>query len=149
MFLKKADKSVDDFWQEYEKQIGEKVLARSLGRYISGWDEFDSNSLTNLWGLIIVTKTSFRFHHFPQQHWMDMFNRNRETAKEKIFTVPREKIVSAELIKETNWLKKIFQPPAPHFIINYRDESEIEKKLLLEADLVHGDLVESLITKPC
>ena len=144
MILKKTDKSVDDFWQEYEKQLGEKVIARSLGRYISGWEEFDNDGLTNLWGLIIVTRAGFRFHHFPQHHWMDMFNRNREAAKEKIFSIPKDKIVSAELIKETNWLKKIFQPPAPHFTVNYLDESENKKKLLLEADLVHGDLVEGL-----
>jgi hypothetical protein len=144
MFFNKTDQGVDTFWQEYEEKIGEKVLARSLGKYISGWDEFDSNRWINLWGLIIVTGGGLRFHHFPQHHWMDTFSRNRGTPKEKLFFLPREKIISAKLIKETNWFLRLFKSPAPQFIVNYRDESEEEKKLFLEADLIHGDLVEAL-----
>ena len=144
MFLKNTEQSADTFWQEYEEQIGEKVLARGLGRYISGWEEFDSKKLTNLWGLIIATQSGFRFHHFPQNHWMDTFSRNREKPTEKIFSIPKDRIISAQLIKETNWLKKIFSSPAPPLIIDYRDESGGEKKLILEADIVHGDLTGSL-----
>jgi len=143
MFLRKADQSMEDFWREYEEKIGEKVLARCLGRYISGWEEFDSQNWRNLWGLIITSESGFRFHHFPQQHWMDTFSRKREAPQEKIFFIPREQILKAELFKEPNWFKRLFSSPAPRLIINYRDENG-EKKMFLEADLIHGDLIESL-----
>jgi hypothetical protein len=146
MLFRNNDQSVEVFWQEYEEQIGEKVLARSLGRYISGWEEFESKGVTNLWGLIIATQSSLRFHHFPQHHWMDTFSRKREKQTEKIFSIPRERIISAQLIREANWLKRMFKSPAPDFIVMYRTESEEEKKLVFEADLIHGDLVESLST---
>jgi hypothetical protein len=143
-FFRKDDQSTDTFWQEYEEKIGEKVQARSLGKYLSGWEEFDSNNWTNLWGLIIASESGLRFHHFPQQHWLDTFSRNRETQKEKIFLLPREKIVSVQLIKEPNWFLRLFKSPAPQLIVIYRDDEGEEKKLLLEADLIHGDLIESL-----
>jgi len=145
MFLKKPEqKSTDTFWQEYEEKIGEKVLARSLGKYISGWEEFDNNNWANLWGLIIASEGGLRFHNFPQHHWLDTFSRNREPGKEKIFFLPREKIMSVQLIKEPNWFLRLFKSPAPQLLVKYKDERDEEKRLVLEADLIHGDLVESL-----
>ena len=144
LFKDTEQKDVEIFWQEYAEQIGQKVLARGLGRYISGWKEFDIGGLTSLWGLIIATDGGFRFHHFPQQHWADLIGRRREKPTERIFTIPGEKIISSELKKETNWLKKIFGSPAPILSIIYRDESGEERKLLLEADIIHGDLAGSL-----
>jgi len=147
LFNKKADQSTDNFWQEYEEKIGEKVLARSLGKYVSGWEEFDSQGWVNIWGLIIVSQGGLRFHHFHQYHWIDTFNRNREATKEKLFFIQREQIISAQLIRESGWLKKLFTSPSPQLIINYRDKTETEKKLFLEAELIHGGLVEGLNPK--
>jgi len=144
MILRKEDKEMEDFWREYEEKIGEKVLARCLGRYVSGWAEFDSKNWKNVWGLIIASESGFRFHHYPQQHWMDMFQRSRQAPKEKIFLILKEQIISAELIKEPNWFLRLFKSPAPQLIVIYRDDEGEEKKLLLEADLIHGDLIESL-----
>jgi hypothetical protein len=59
----------EKFWREYEEKTGEKVLARTLGQYVSGWDEFGDLSAGPLWGLIIATSGGFRFHHFPQANW--------------------------------------------------------------------------------
>ena len=148
MSFKKTEKSTDIFWQEYEEQLGEKILARSRGRYISGWEEFDSKRWTDIWGLIIVSGSGLRFHHFPQTHWADMLSRNRERPKEKIFDIPREKIAKAEIKKETNWLKRIFKSPSPRFTVNYRDNSGEEKRLIMEADLIQGDLAGSLGDAP-
>ena len=147
MLLRKTDQDPDEFWRDYEVKIGEKVLARSLGQYLSGWEEFDSKGLTRLWGLVISTKSGFRFHHFPQQNWLDSFSRSRQEPDEKIFIIPRERLISAQLVKETCWWKKIFKSPSPQLIVSYRNEAGEEKRLLLEADLIHGDLAESLNDK--
>jgi hypothetical protein len=147
MLIAKTQKSPDEFWQEYEEKIGEKVLARSLGQYISGWEEFESRRLTALWGLIIATTGGFRFHHFPQQSWLDAFSRNTETPKDKTIFIPRDNIISAQITKENRWWIKILKSPSPQLIIRYRNETGEEKQLLLEADLFHGDFIESLTDK--
>ena len=144
MLLRKPQQDTEIFWKEYEETIGEKVLARSLGRYLSGFEEFDAKGWTNIWGLIIASDGGLRFHNFPQNHWMDMLNRNTKPAKEKIFMIPRDRLISAELVKEPNWFLRLFKSPSPQLIVNYRDESGAEKKLLMEADLIHGELLENL-----
>jgi len=146
MLLKKSGKNPDDFWREYEEKIGEKVLARSLGQYMSGWEEFDSQKWTGIWGLIIATSGGFRFHHFPQIGWIDIFTRfgDHDLPKEKTFFVPKEKIVSATLIKETKWWKKILSSSSPQLIIHYRDDAGNERKLLLETGYASDDLPEKL-----
>jgi len=58
--------------------------------------------------------------------------------------IPRDRLISAELVKEPNWFLRLFKSPSPQLIVNYRDESGAEKKLLMEADLIHGELLENL-----
>ena len=146
MFSKKPETSPDTFWQEYEEKIGEKVLARGLGQYVSGWEEFDVKKQTAIWGLIIATSGGFRFHHFPQMSWIDAFTRfaAKDQPKEKTIFIPKERIVSAELIKEKKWWKKILSSSPPRLVIRYRDEGGAEKQLLLEAEYKADDLPEKL-----
>ena len=149
MFLRntsqKTSKSADDFWREYEEKTGEKVLARCLGKYDSGWEEF--GSLTDLWGLIIFTSGGFRFHHFPQNSWIDSLFRasGSDTPKEKTIFVPKEKITATHLVKESRWWKRIFAPYMPHLVILFRDGEGNERRLLLEADSKSGDFEQALI----
>ena len=144
MLFRKTGEDPDDFWREYEEKIGEKVLARSLGQYMSGWEEFDSKKWTEIWGLIMATSGGFRFHHFAQSNWFDALGRspNRE-PKEKTIFIPREKIISAAFKKETIWWKKLFNNAA-HLTVKYRGETEIEREILLKTDLQHGDIAEKL-----
>ena len=146
MLFNRQEKNPDDFWREYEEKTGEKVLARSLGQYISGWDEFDSRKWTKIWGLVIATSGGFRFHHFPQIGWLDTLGRftNQEMPKEKTFFITKEKIISAEFCMETRWWKKLLSNHAPVLVIHYRDESGNERRLLLEAENKAGDVAEKL-----
>ncbi|MDR0464741.1 MAG: hypothetical protein LBG94_06465 [Treponema sp.] len=140
MLTKKEEKSADTFWQEYEENTGEKVIKRGLGKYISGWDEFDEKKLGGIWGLIIETSGGFRFHHFPQNSWIDVLTRFADSGqpKEKTIFLPQEIIISSQLIKETKWWKKIFSNTAPLLVIKYAyktessDETTREKKLIFE-----------------
>lgn len=144
MPLKKTKQSQDDFWQEYEEKTGEKVLARSLGQYLSGWEEFDNKGWKSIWGLIVATTGGFRFHHFPQRGWFEIFSRNSAAPGEKAFFIPKDKMISAQLIVEKRWWKKIFKSPSPRLIINFRNALDKETEILLDADFIRGDLAESL-----
>ena len=146
MFRKKQDRNPDDFWREYEEKMNEKVLARGLGRYGSGWEEFDSKEWKDLWGLLIISSGGFRFHHFPQQNWLQALTIRGETegSKEKIIFIPKEIIISAEVIEETRWWAKILTTSPPMLVINYRGERGGEKKLYLKAEFGFKELAGKL-----
>ena len=142
LFGKKEDSSVEKFWQDYEKKTGEKVLAKSLCQYISGWAEYDGP----LWGLAIATSGGFRFHHFPHEGWLSAMSRatlGGEAPKEKTFFIPRESISSTELIVEKNRLKKIFLPSKETIELQYRINGT-ETKIIVEIDRGAARIVEAL-----
>ena len=145
MALKKTEPSPEQYWQEYEEKTGEKVIEKGIGQYISGWEEFDSKGLKDIMGLIIVTSGGLRFHHFPQQHWVDLFSRSRKAPpEESSFFIPSDSILSVQHIEETRWWKKLLKPNPQKLIIRFRDESEKEQQLLLESDFNIGEIPEAL-----
>ena len=140
-------KNPEDFWQDYEKKTGEKVLARSLGQYVSGWEEFDNPAGNPIWGLIIATSGGFRFHHFPQINWLSALTRlgsGDDPPKEKTIFIPGGRIISADLRRETKWYRKIFFPATPSLLIRYLDETGMEKELLLYAEYKSDGVAEAL-----
>jgi hypothetical protein len=145
---KKQSKDVDDFWRKYEEKTGERVLVKSLGQYVSGWKEFDDSGVGALWGLVIATDGGFRFHHFPRSGgWLDFltnFGPEREAPREKTLFVPRDRILSVELRRETKWWKKVFSPAPPLLVINYRNGAEEEQNLLFRIEHKTEGLVEGL-----
>ena len=146
MLFGKTEKGIDDFWRDYEEKTGEKVLARGLGQYVSGWEEFDSQGWTAIWGLIIATSGGFRFHHFPQQGWFAAITQfaGRDGQKEKTIFIPKETILKARLAEESRWWKKILSSPPPKLTIVYRDGAGNERNLLLEAGFKNDNLAEEL-----
>jgi hypothetical protein len=149
-FNKKKDLNPDDFWREYEAKTGEKVLARSLGQYKSGWQEFDGNNWGGIWGLVIATSGGFRFHHFPHMSWLDAltrFSSGAEPPTEKTIFIPQDRLLSAKLYKETRWWKKIINPSSPRLLIRYRNEAGEEKELVLETEYKSDGLAEQLLAR--
>jgi hypothetical protein len=142
-------KNPEDFWREYEEKTGEKVLSRSLGQYVSGWEEFDLSVKIPIWGLIIATSGGFRFHHFPQTNWLSAITNiglGDNPPEEKTIFIPHDKIVSAVLHRgEVKWYKRIFFPDIPRLLIRYRgDEAGTEKELLLYAEHNSSGIAEAL-----
>ena len=143
--FKRNDKNPDDFWREYEEKTGEKIIARSLGQYVSGWDEFGDSGRNPLWGLIIATSGGFRFHHFAQANWLSaLLGSGGEAQKEKTIFIPREKIINAKLIRETRWYMKLLSPGVPRLTIRYLDETGAEKELLFYAEYKSEGIAEAI-----
>jgi hypothetical protein len=127
---RKKESDPAQFWKEYEERYGEKVLAFTLGQYLSGWDEFD----TPLWGLLIATEGGFRFHHFPHEGWIQALSRmssGGEQPKEKTLFIPRDRLLSLELRIEKTWWKKILFPRPPHLVVRFEGGGT---ELVLETD---------------
>jgi hypothetical protein len=145
MTARKNNQSPEDFWREYEHQIGEKVLARNMGQYLSGWEEFEADKTGPLWGLLIATEGGFRFHHFPQSNWLfDLARMGSVSAQERSLFIPQKLIISAEFRIETRWWKKILSPRQPLLVIRYRNSEGMEKEFRAEADSKTGSLAAQL-----
>jgi hypothetical protein len=143
LLRKKESLDVDMFWRDYEEKNSEKVLSKSLGRYISGWAEYPEP----LWGLAIATTGGFRFHHFPHEGWLIALSRittGGEAPKEKTFFVPRESILSVELIIEKRWWKKLLTPSSPVLLIRYSLLDGTEAALSIETDRQAEDVAAAL-----
>jgi hypothetical protein len=140
LFEQKKDSDPVKFWKEYEEKCGEKVLAYTLGQYLSGWDEFNMP----LWGLLIATGGGFRFHHFPHEGWIQALSRissGSDAPKEKTLFIPNDKILSAELRVEKSLLKKVFLSSLPKLVVRYRDK---DGELVLETDRKAEEIVRAL-----
>ena len=107
---------------------------------MSGWEEFDSHGWTAIWGLIIASSGGFHFHHFPQRSWIDARGGGgREEPKEKTIFLPKENIISAELVTESRWWKKLFAPSPPRLILNYHNTGETTCRLFFDVEINSGD----------
>jgi hypothetical protein len=128
----KTQQSPTDFWRDYEAQTGEHVLAFALGQYLRGWPEY----LGPLWGLLIATDSGFRFHHFPNEGWIDAMARaarGADSPKEKTIYIPKESLISAEYTCEKSWWKRLFSARQPVLRICYRNVDGTECELLADA----------------
>jgi hypothetical protein len=145
IFNRKENQDPERFWQEYGARYGETILAYTLGRYISGWDEFPDN----LWGLAIATSGGFRFHHFPHEGWIQAISRSSfggDAPKEKTVFIPHGQILGTELIIEKSWLKRFLRPSLPRLVIRYRPDgpSAAEAALVVETDQKAQELIQCL-----
>jgi hypothetical protein len=114
----------EEFWVQYETVLGEKVTAHALGRYIGGWEEYEPP----LWGLLIVTERSFRFHHFAHDNWLTSWlSRGEGGGKEKIIVIPAEHITGVRFFGgQKSWWKKIFTDSQPVLSVSYRKDDGSE-----------------------
>jgi hypothetical protein len=114
-----STKNPEEFWRGYEAQHGEKVLAHSLGCYMTGWDDYQGP----LWGLLIATDGGFRFHHFPHEGWIKALSRvsggGGDEPVEKTLFIPRDRLASIELSTENSWLRRIVFARPPQFVVGY------------------------------
>lgn len=145
MLLKKKESfDIEKFWKEYEEAINEKVLARSLGQYLSGFPGQEYP----LWGLAIATTGGFRFHHFPHEGWLTAISRvttGGEPPKEKTFFIPKELISSVTMNNEKRWWKKILSPSNPTLVIQCCINNE-ERKVVVETDKTAEAIVQAFDT---
>jgi hypothetical protein len=133
--------TAEDFWNQYEAALGEKVAAHALGRYLGGWDEYD----VPLWGLLIVTEHSFRFHHFAHANWLTAWLSRGNGPKEKIIVIPVEKIAGVQFFDgRLPWWKKIFTNSPPLLTVRYRKDSGGAGAIRIETGRDAQPLVDAL-----
>lgn len=86
------DDSVKAFWDAFEKDTGEKVIARTMGQYLSS-----EPGTKPLWGLLVLTDSSLRFRPTPGENWFAGMFKNTPSSvsnrQEDDIRVPLEAIL--------------------------------------------------------
>ncbi len=136
-----ADEAAE-YWSAFEKETGEKVVARSIGEFYRARDDS-----SGLWGLLVLTDKSFRFKHMPSENWLSsMFRRadkSRPAAPVEI-TIPRANILSLH-VPARGFFARLLGPAFQRFTITARDagvaiEAAGEKNYLFSFDPSSGIL---------
>lgn len=145
LFHKDQTIEPDQFWRDYEESTQEKVLAKSLAHYISGWPEYRDP----LWGLAIATSGGFRFHHFAHETEMGVLFRlgtRGEPPREKTIFIPKEKIVDTAIRIEKHWWKRLILPSGPRLKLRYGGLDGFESELLVEGEKNLKDVAAALLS---
>ncbi|HET7839304.1 MAG TPA: hypothetical protein VFL04_06060 [Rectinemataceae bacterium] len=112
------DAEAERFWSEFERETGEKVVARAVG----SWYE-DGSDERGVWGLVVLTDASFRFKYLPSENWFASLFRaaRREPARAVAdITVPRESLVAMKEPHRT-LASRLFGSAFPRFTLSWRE----------------------------
>ena len=126
-----ADEAVE-FWSAFEKETGEKVEARSEGK----WFRVPEGGSTPE-GLLILTDKSFRFKYVPdtlRPYMSAAISPELENRAE--FTVPRSDIVSV-CVPRRGFFARLVRRTFPRCTVVARGQSG-EKTYLFSADPSSG-----------
>jgi hypothetical protein len=133
----KANTDRDKFWQDLERDLGEKIEAYSLSRCLLTKAENQGP----FWGLCYITKSTFYFKHFAQENWLTSIfkfsGRTSKTSDEFIVTVPIASIVTFSPPPKRGLLSKILGAETPPVVIRYTNpESTVEEiRVSIDGDL--------------
>jgi hypothetical protein len=112
------DDEAAEFWSAFEKETGEKVVARSMGECLTG---FGSDS--GFWGLLVLTDKSFRFKHMPSDNWLRSIfkkaGRSSEPKKNLDLTIPLGDIIAVNAPR-SGFLARLLAPAFPRVSVSYR-----------------------------
>jgi len=106
------------FWNAFEAETGEKVLARSIGIWHEGGDP------KGLWGIAILTDAAFRFKYIPGQSLILGLIRPpgaKESEREEIdFIAPFGRILELKGEKR-GFLDRLFGGPFRRVELSWRE----------------------------
>jgi hypothetical protein len=124
------EETVEAFWANFEKETGEKVLAKTMGQY------FSSSKDRGDWGLLVLSPTGLRFRKTPGENWFaSLFKASAplvSTRGEEDLFIPYVSIKQV-VNPPRKFLDFLFGSPFLAIVISYRvDESEREARLALD-----------------
>ncbi len=107
---------VEAFWSDFEKEIGEKILSRTMCQH------FNSKKSQGEWGLLVLTASTVRFRPTPGENWFQsLFKMSApKVTKEPLedIVLPLGAISSLEFPKK-HFLDFLFSPPFTIITLRY------------------------------
>lgn len=108
-----ADKAAE-FWAAFERETGERLVKRCLGRY------FSPAAKEGLWGILILTDKALRFRMMPSDNMIFGIIRRPERTEDKAelldLAIPFGEITSVQRPKQ-GFLERLFGPNAEPFAV--------------------------------
>jgi len=112
---------IEAFWAEFEKEVGEKILSKTMCQH------FSSMKSQGEWGLLVLTSSSIRFRPTPGENWFQSLFR---IAPPKVREEPiadiilsKDSIDNIELPKK-RFLDFLFSPPFTLITVFYTVDNE-------------------------
>ncbi|HWR12014.1 MAG TPA: hypothetical protein VN445_09335 [Rectinemataceae bacterium] len=113
--------SVEAFWTDFEKETGEKVLAKTMGQL------FSSPKDRGDWGLIVLSPRGIRFRRTPGENWFASMFRNSSppvpAKSEEDLVIPYDSI-SAIKNPPKKFLDFLFGSPFLLMVISYEKDGQ-------------------------
>ncbi|MFZ4614730.1 MAG: hypothetical protein ACOYM2_00875 [Rectinemataceae bacterium] len=110
---------VQEFWDAFESETGEKVETRGMGSLREG----NEGRANERWGLLILTDRAFHFRSVPSANWISgLLSRSASTKPQKTLEIriAREDILEVMLPTRNLW-DRILAPPFEDVSIRSRD----------------------------
>jgi len=132
---------VEAFWSDFEKEIGEKILSRTMCQH------FNSKKSQGEWGLLVLTESSVRFRPTPGENWFQSLFKmsapkvSKEPLEDTILSLGA--IANLELPKK-HFFDFLFSPPFTVITLHYSAGGEA-RELLLGID-TKAELFSMLLT---
>lgn len=129
------------FWAQFESEIGEKIVSRTMGQHFRG--KRDQGE----WGLLVLTESTLRFRPTPGENWFDSLFRMatpkvpRQPADDTV--IPLAAIRSL-ILPRKRFFDLLFSPPYLIFTLIYDADGQ-ERSILLGAD-AKCDLLKQLLS---
>ncbi len=116
------EESVQEFWEEMEKDVGEKILVRCLGQCLSGHPDIKRER----WGVFFLTAGGLFFKTFKENpgFFETLIRRKRsdeDEVKELFFCIPFHSITHADIPTPKKFPRKIFSRPDEKTSFTYDD----------------------------
>ncbi|MEI6385700.1 MAG: hypothetical protein WCQ50_03630 [Spirochaetota bacterium] len=100
---------VQEFWEAFENETGEKVESRGMGSLREG----NEGRANERWGLLIMTDKAFHFRSVPSANWLSgLLSRGASSKPQKAveIRIAREDILEVTLPPRNFW-ERILAPP--------------------------------------
>jgi hypothetical protein len=134
---------IEAFWSDVEKELGEKVLIKSLGRCFTPPEP----AVQPEWGLFYLTRSFFCFRHFRQENWLSGLLRSPDRhSGQSSYTIRlcRASVRRIEVIAEKNWWRRFFLAPPPLVKLEYTGEHDEKMEFRFSAEKDHEALIDAL-----
>jgi len=115
---------VEQYWEEKEKEIQEKIIHKCLTEYLSGYQNISGP----IWGLFFFTKQALYFQTFPKKSWYSSLiwqKENEDWSGDYFhFHLPWKDIRKIIFPRKKSIIKKIFSSPGSIVRLEYLSQNE-------------------------
>lgn len=131
---RKTAAEVEEFWSATERELGERILVKSLGQYLGGFEGLKGP----LWGIFFLTDSSLHFRHFRQENWYSLLLRasgHPGGDADSAFVIPEADVTEVLHHREASGgIFRLFSAPNPELVIRFRAENREERNLTIRLE---------------